>query len=296
MPAEIDDTYAEAFSGLYCEFLVTAKDKKWLLAAANAAVGCATSGIGCGCEAGIDRFLSPKETPDGRVGAAIMFWVSRFSPDPIKQLERELLSRIGQCVLTAPTTAVWNLTGSEKKLPVGKKIGYFADGFQREEQHFGKPVVVVPRMMGDFLIERDLGYSEGVMGGNLWFFAKSESSALRAAEKAVEVISATSGAVATFPGGVCAAGSKIGSKYSFLAASTHEKLCPSLVPHIVDSQVPSGVSSISEVVFNGSSLALVQEATLKAVQAAKDTPGLVRISAGSYGGKLGGYRIYLRKK
>jgi formylmethanofuran--tetrahydromethanopterin N-formyltransferase len=296
MPAEIDDTYAEAFSGIYSEFLVTAKDKKWLLSAANAAVGCATSGIGCGCEAGIDRLLSSKETPDRRIGAALMFWVSGFSPDPVKQLEHELLSRIGQCILTAPSTAVWNMTPSVNKLPVGKKIGFFADGYQREEKRFSRSIVVVPRMMGDFLIERDLGYSEGVMGGNIWFFAKSESSALKAAERAVAVISATPGVVATFPGGVCAAGSKIGSKYSFLSASTHERLCPTLVPHITDSQVPAGVSSISEVVFNGVSLDVLQDVTRKAVRAAQDTPGLVKISAGSYGGKLGEYRIYLRKK
>lgn len=296
MPAEVDDTYAEAFSGFYSEFLVTAKDRKWLMAAVNAAVGCATSGIGCGCEAAVDEIIPPSKTPDGRIGAAVMFWVSRFSPDPVKQLEGELLSRIGQCILTAPSTAVWNMTDSGKKLPVGKKIGYFADGYQREEARFGRSVVVVPRMMGDFLIEKELGYSEGVMGGNLWFFAKSESSALRAAEKAVKVISATSGVVATFPGGVCAAGSKIGSKYSFLSASTHERLCPTLVPHITDSQVPSGVASISEVVFNGISLELLQDVSLKAVHAAKDTPGLLRVSAGSYGGKLGEYRIYLKKR
>jgi formylmethanofuran--tetrahydromethanopterin N-formyltransferase len=296
MPAQIDDTYAEAFSGLYSEFLVTAKDKKWLMAAANAAVGCATSGIGCGCEAGIDRILPPKETPDGRIGAAIMFWVGGVSQDSVKRLEGELLSRIGQCILTAPSTAVWNMTESEKKLAIGKKIGFFADGFQKEEKRCGRTVVAVPLMMGEFLIERDLGYSEGVMGGNLWFFGKTESSALHAAEKAVKIISATSGAVATFPGGVCAAGSKIGSKYSFLSASTHERLCPTLVPHILDSQVPSGVTSISEVVFNGISLELMQDVALKAVRAAQDTPGLVRVSAGSYGGKLGKYRIYLRKQ
>jgi formylmethanofuran--tetrahydromethanopterin N-formyltransferase len=296
MPAEIDDTYAEAFSGLYSEFLVTSKDKKWLMAAANAAVGCATSGIGCGCEAGIDRILSPKETPDGRIGAAIQFWVSCFSSEPVKQLERELLNRIGQCILTAPSSAVWNMTESKNKLAVGKKIGFFADGFQKEEKRFGRAVVNVPRMMGEFLIEKDLGYSEGVMGGNLWFFGKTESSALHAAEKAVKIISATPGVVATFPGGVCAAGSKIGSKYSFLSASTHERLCPTLVPHIMDSQVPSGVASISEVVFNGVSLPLMQDVTLKAVRAAQNTPGLVKVSAGSYGGKLGKYRIYLRKQ
>lgn len=294
MPVEIDDTYAEAFPGFFSEVLVTAKNKKWLLAAVNSATGCATSGIGCGCEAGVDYFVGPEDSPDSRVGAAVQFWVSSHCTDPVKQLERELIKRIGQCVLTAPTTAVWNLSESENKFDVGKKIGFFGDGFQCEERRFGRMVVVVPRMLGDFLIEREFGFSEGVMGGNLWFFSETEDSALEAAERAAGAVSAVRGVVTSFPGGVCAAGSKMGSKYGFLDASTHDKLCPSLVSKVAGSEVPVGVSSVSEVVFNGVSLSVVQEAMYEAVDVAKVTQGLVKISAGSFGGRLGGYKIFLR--
>ncbi|MBN2014816.1 MAG: formylmethanofuran--tetrahydromethanopterin N-formyltransferase [Candidatus Altiarchaeota archaeon] len=295
MPAEIDDTYAEAFPGFYSEVLVTAKSRKWLDSAVNSAIGCATSGIGCGCETGIDYLVEPEDSPDDRIGAAIQFWVASCCADPIKQLEGELLKRIGQCVLTAPTTAVWNLTQAENKLAVGKKIGFFGDGFQREGQRFGRSVVVVPRMMGDFLIEREFGYSKGVMGGNLWFFAVSEDAALEAAELAAFAIGGVRGVVTSFPGGVCAAGSKIGSRYSFLRASTQEKLCPSIAAKVSGSGVPRGVESIAEVVFNGVSLSAVRKATHRAIEIAKETRGLVRISAGNFGGKLGAYKIYLRK-
>lgn len=295
MPAKVEDTHAEAFSGCYSEFLVTARNRKWLKAAVNSATGCATSSIGCGCEAGLDRILDKRETPDKRIGAAIQFWVPCFSSDPVRRLERELINRIGQCILTAPTTAVWNLTYSENRLDVGYKIGFFADGYQREEQRFNRRVIVVPTMMGEFIIERQLGYSQGIMGGNLWFFAESESSALKAAECAVKVISNKPGVVATFPAGVCAAGSKIGSKYRFLSASTHEKLCPSLSSCISDSEVPDGVKSIAEVVFNGTNLGILKEATHEAINATVNIRGLIKISAGNFGGKLGDYRIYLKK-
>ncbi len=295
MAAAVEDTYAEGFSGCYSEFLVTAKNRRWLMAAVNDAVGYATSGIGCGCEAGIDRILDPGNSPDGRIGAAVQFWVASFSSGAVKQLEDELIHRIGQCVLTAPTTAVWNMVDSEHSFEVGRKLGFFADGFQREEELFGRTMVVVPRMMGEFLVEKCLGYSMGVMGGNLWFFADSEDSALEAAECAVDVISKTQGVIASFPGGVCAAGSKIGSSYSFLNASTHEKLCPSLVSCVGDSLVPEGVESISEVVFNAVSLDVMQDVAFRIVDAAKDTKGLLKISAGNYGGKLGSYKIHLKK-
>jgi len=291
---EIEDTYAEGFSGYYSRILVTAKNERWLLAAANSATGFATSGIGCSCEAGIDQILS-EGTPDGRIGATLQFWVPAWQPDAVKKLEMELIHRIGQCILTAPTTAVWNSTDSEEKLDVGKKLGFFGDGFQKNDRIHNRDVVKIPRMMGEFLIEEKIGYGKAVMGGNLWFFGDSEDSALEAAEKAIDAINEVSGVVATFPGGVCASGSKVGSKYSFLIASTNCKFCPTLKSELEESCIPGEVNSISEIVFNGISEEKVKEAMGKAIESAKDTNGLIKISAGNYGGKLGKYKIHLKR-
>ena len=295
MEAEIDDTYAEAFEGLYSEILVTAKNSKWLMASVNSAIGFATSTVGCTCEAGIDRIIEPENTPDGRIGAAVQFWVASFCNDPERTLEHELICRIGQCVLTAPTTAVFNFTDSEKGFEIGRKMGFFGDGFQKEEERFNRIIVNIPRMMGEFLIEKEICYSKGVMGGNLWFFADSEDSALEAAESAVDAINDIDGVVTTFPGGVCASGSKVGSRYKFLKASTNRKLCPTLKPVIDDSMVPDGVKSISEITMNGVSESAVRKAMHSGIEASKNTGGLIKISAGNYDGKLGKYKIYLKR-
>ena len=291
---EIDDTYAEAFSGYYSEILVTARDEKWLTAAANSATGFATSGIGCDCEAGIDQVLK-EGTPDGRIGATLQFWVPAFKKDAVNVLENELLHRIGQSILTAPTTAVWNSTDSDEKFDIGKKLGFFGDGFQKNDKVHDRDMVRIPRMMGDFLIEEKIGYAKGVMGGNLWFFGNSEDSALEAAERAAEAIRSVDGVVTTFPGGVCASGSQVGSQYKFLIASTNCKLCPTLKCDMEGSCVPDGVESVSEVVFNGISEEKVNEAMKKAIDAVKDSSGLIKISAGNYEGKLGRYKINLKR-
>ncbi|HIE34374.1 MAG TPA: formylmethanofuran--tetrahydromethanopterin N-formyltransferase [Candidatus Altiarchaeales archaeon] len=295
MEAEIDDTYAEAFEGLYSEILVTAKNSKWLMASVNSAIGFATSIVGCTCEAGIDRIIEPEDTPDGRIGAAVQFWVASFCNDPVRALEHELICRIGQCILTAPTTAVFNFTDSEKGFEIGRKLGFFGDGFQNEEERFNRIIVNIPRMMGEFLIEKKINYSKGVMGGNLRFFADSEDSALKSAESAVDAINDINGVVTTFPGGVCASGSKVGSRYKFLKASTNCKLCPTLKPVIDDSMVPDGVESISEITVNGISESAVRKAMHSGIEASKGTKGLIKISAGNYGGKLGKYKIYLKR-
>lgn len=292
---EVEDTYAEAFDGYYSEILVTARNRKWLMAAVNSATGYATSGIGCGCEAGIDRILEPENTPDRRIGAELQFWVMCWNKDPIKKLESELIHRIGQCILTAPTTAVFNATDSKDKFSVGGKLGFFGDGYQKEEIRYGRTVMNIPRMMGEFLIEKEIGYGKGIMGGNLWFFCRDEDSALESAEKAVNAANNIKGVVTTFPAGICASGSKIGSKYKFLVASTNCKLCPPISKDVEDSLVPEGVNSISEIVINGVSEDAVRKAMLSGIEAAKGTNGIVKISAGNYSGKLGRHKIYLKR-
>ncbi len=295
MSAEIEDTYAEAFEGCYSEILVTAKNKKWLSNIVNCATGYATSTIGCGCEAGVDLYLKRRETPDGRVGVLLQFWIPLWKREYKRNLEHELIHRIGQCILTAPTASVFNATDSKNKFAVGKKIGFFGDGYQREEKMYGRNMIVIPTMMGEFLIEDNIGFCEGVMGGNLWFMGDSENSALSAAEMAVDAISKIKGVITSFPGGICASGSKVGSKYKFLTASTNHRYCPSLKYIVNNSLVPDNVNSISEIIINGINEKNLREAMKKGIMAGIDVKGLIRISAGNYGGKLGNYRIYLKK-
>lgn len=289
----VEDTYAEAFRGYYSEVVVTARDRKWLDYALNSVVGNATSTIACDCEAGVDVYLGGKDTPDGRVGARVQFWVPAWRKDAIRQLELAVIHRIGNNILTCPSTRVFNSSLNENKFPVGKKVGFFGDKYQKQETHFGRKMIVIPTMMGEFLIEEELGYGEGVMGGNLWFMGDSEDSALSAAGRVVEVVKSIDGVITTFPGGVCASGSKAGSRYDFLVASTNHLYCPTLAGVVEDCGIPEGVKSVSEVVMNGVSLEKVKYAMHAGIQAARDTPGLVRISAGNYGGRLGKYNIKL---
>ncbi len=291
---EIEDTYAEAFEGYYSRILVTAKSRKWLMHTVNSATAYATSCIGCGCEAGVEGIVEKTKTPDKRLGALVQFWVPAWGKDAVKKLEHEVMNRIGQCVLTAPTTAVWNATQSKEKLPVGKKLGFFGDGHQVERKLYDRNVVIIPRMMGDFIVEKEIGYGTGIMGGNLWFFCESEDAALKVSERAVEAISDVEGVITTFPGGVCASGSKVGSRYDFLYASTNHLFCPSLKCKISDTRVPANVESISEVIINGINEKLVKKAMRSGINAVKNMPGLVKVSAANFGGKLGKYKIHLR--
>jgi len=300
--AEIEDTYAEAFRSIYAEVLVTARDRKWLEHAVQAATGHASSTIMCDCEAGVDRFVGPEGdesfvTFDGRPGAILQFHVPRFRKDRVRALEKSLLARISQNVLTCPTTRCFNLLDTDPYYRLGRKIAYFGDGYETLENRFGRRMWVIPTMGGDFCIDRRCGFRDGIMGGNLWFLGESEEAALSAAEKAVEAVTATPGTITTFPGGVAASASKAGSRYKFLFASTYEKFCPTLKARLgTESGVPSNITSIMEMIVNGRDLESVAAATHAAIESAAPTPGLVKISAGNYGGRLGKSFIYLRAK
>jgi formylmethanofuran--tetrahydromethanopterin N-formyltransferase len=295
--AVIDDTYAEAFRSLYAEVLVTARDSRWLQHAALAATGHASSTIMCDCEAGIDRFVGPGgdesfTTP----GAVLQFHVPRFRKDRRRALEKALLARISQNVLTCPTTRCFNLLDTEDYSRLGRKVAYFGDGHERKVDTFGRTMWKIPTMGGHFLLDRRFGMGDGIMGGNLWFLGESEDAALEAAERSVQGVVATPGAITTFPGGVAASASKAGSRYSFLFASTYEAYCPELKSELGDkSQVPEGVTSIMEIIINGRDLETVSNATQAAIAACIDTPGLRRISAGNYGGRLGKSFVYLKR-
>lgn len=297
--AEVEDTYAEAFRSIYAEFLITARDRKWLDHALAAATGNASSTILCDCEAGLERYVGPGgdssfATPDGRPGAIVQLHVPRFRKDRREALERSLLVRIGQNVLTCPTTACFNLIESEDFFKLGRKLAFFGDGHQFRARRYDRPVWVVPILGGEFVIDRRFGYRDGLMGGNLWFMGEDVDAALLAAERAQAAVAEMPDVITPFPGGIAASGSKAGSRYSFAIASTFAEFCPTLRDKLGDkSRLPAGVGSVMEVIINGRDLASIAAATHRAIQASVDTPGLVKISAGNYEGRLGKSFIYL---
>lgn len=303
MPIEVEDTYAEAFRSLYVEFLITARDRKWLDHAINASTGYGSSTIMCDCEAGVDRYVGPGgdetfETPDGRPGAICQLHVPRFWKHRVEALEKALLSRVSQNVLTCPTARCFAVdiknTEDQPWYRLGRKVAYFGDGFEKIEDRFERQMWVIPTMGGEFCIDRRFPYSDGVMGGNLWFMATSEAASLAAAELAVDACQQVPGVITPFPGGIAASGSKAGSRYKFLFASTNDAFCPTLMQHAnVQTMLPDGTTSVMEIIINGRSLESVSEATQAAIRAASDVEGLIKITAGNYNGRLGKSWVWL---
>ncbi len=285
---EIEDTFAEAFPIKVARVLITAVNEKWAMEAAKEATGFGTSVIACPAEAGIEKILSPEETPDGRPGVAIM--ICHFKKDGVKE---QLLGRLGQCVFTAPTTAMFNGLEAEEMLPI--KLHFFGDGFEYEKEVGGHKVWAIPIMGGEFICEEEYGVKPGVAGGNLFILAKDQMSALTAAEEAVSAIGQVEGTITPFTGGVVASGSKPGSlKYKFMHASINEKYCPTLKDKIEGSELPEDVNGVFEVVINGLSEETVKEAMRAGIKAAVKVPGVVKITAGNFGGKLGKYQLRLK--
>jgi len=299
MTAIIDDTYAEAFKSLYVEFLITAKNRKWVDHAVNAATGNGSSSILCDCEAGLDRYVGPGgdesvQTPDGRPGAIVQLHVPRFRKDRVEALGKSALVRISQNVMTCPTASCFNLIDSEEYYHMGRKVAYFGNGYQKRIERYGRKMWWIPILGGEFVLDRRLGRSDGLMGGNLWFFGKDVDSALEAAEKGCEAILPVDGVITTFPGGIAGSGSKAGSDYDFTIASTYEKFCPLLQDDpTVEHGLPEGVNSVMEIIMNGRDMDCIVKATQAAINASKDTEGLLMISAGNYNGRLGKSFIYL---
>lgn len=303
MTVEIEDTYAEAFRSLCCQFLITARDRKWLDHAINAATGNGSSSIMCDCEAGVDRYVGPGgdesfETPDGRPGAICQLHLPRFRKDRVAALEKALLGRVSQNILTCPTARCFSVSEpaeGQDYYRLGRKVAFFADRFEKIEDRYGRRMWVIPTMGGDFCIDRRFPYQDGVMGGNLWFLATSEDASLLAAEKAVEACLQFPGVITPFPGGVAASGSKAGSRYDFLFASTNDPFCPTLRNVAgVESQLPENVVSAMEIIINGVSLEAVSQATQASIQAASTVDGLTLITAGNYGGRLGKAWVWLK--
>ncbi len=302
---EVEDTYCEAFDGLFSRMLVTARDRKRLERAATAATSLPCTVFG-ESEGGIERWVGADETPDGRIGAIIQIWIGRpklsrcpkcgYSWKPYQTtagtLEFEISKRIRQGILVVPTTRIFNHLESEKKIGMMERVGHCGDGYEWVEERFGRKMINIPLMMGEFLIESEMGYDVGVMGGNVWFMCSSVDSALEAGDRAVDALAGMDGVITSFD--ICSAGSKVETKYPEIGPTTNHPYCPTLRGRIEDSAVPSGVESIPEIVINGMNLDLVRRAMKAAIVSAKDIPGVVRISAGNYGGKLGKHKIYLR--
>jgi formylmethanofuran--tetrahydromethanopterin N-formyltransferase len=287
---EIADTFAEAFSMTAARVVVTAVNLKWANVAAAAATGYAASVIGCDAEAGLEAELSPDETPDGRPGVALLFFA--FSRDA---LQKALVNRVGQCVLTCATTACFNgLPVTDRSVRVGGNLRYFGDGHQISKLHGDRRFWRVPTMDGEFLCEDLFGTVKGVAGGNLILLGTSQAVALEAAERTVAACLTVPGVIAPFPGGIVRSGSKVGSKYKALKASVNEAYCPTLRGPVPHTQVPEGVNAVYEVVLDGVDLAAVEEAMRRGIRAAAG-PGVVRITAGNYGGKLGPHHLHLHK-
>jgi formylmethanofuran--tetrahydromethanopterin N-formyltransferase len=284
---EVEDTFAEAFPIKVARVLITAVNERWAMEAARETTGFGTSVIGCPAEAGIDKILTSEETPDGRPGVAIM--ICHFKKDGIKD---QLLGRLGQCVFTAPTTAMFNGLEADEKLPI--KLHFFGDGFEYEKEVGGRKVWGIPMMEGDFICEEEYGVQAGVAGGNFFILAKDQMSALTAAENAVAAIRQVEGTITPFTGGVVASGSKVGSKYKFMHASTNEKFCPTLRDKVEGSEIPEGVNGVYEIVIDGVSEEAVKEAMRVGIKAAVKVPDVVKISAGNFGGTLGKYQFQLK--
>jgi formylmethanofuran--tetrahydromethanopterin N-formyltransferase len=308
MPATIDDTYAEAFRSIYASVLITARDHYWLDMAWRAATGNASSTILCDCEAGLDHYVSQYDSIDGRPGAVVQFHVPRFHKDRESRLERSVLVRVSQNVLTCPTAAAFNVLDASgswyasqqppkpggKWFPLGRKLAYFGDGHQYKAERYGRKCWVVPILSGEFVCERRIGFADGLMGGNLWFFGATADAALDAATAAAAAASDVPGVILPFPGGVASSGSKAGSRYKFAIASTYAEYCPTLRGKDgVASRLPEGVTSVQEIIINGCDLPTIVSATQAAIAAARNVPDLLMISAGNYGGRLGKSFVYL---
>ncbi len=298
--ALIEDTYCEAFEGLVVQLQVTASDEQFLNRAVHSFTALPSTVFG-DAEGGLVRWISKKETIDGRIGAIVQLWVTGTSKKAVNKFYEQLGRRIRQGILVVPTTAVFNHfpKKTDTKFDVMNNVGHCGDGYEWILNKYGRDLINVPIMMGkDFLIEREISYDKGVMGGNLWLFCNSVASGIKIGREAVKIIAEIDDTCTTFD--VCSAGSKPiapNAKYPEIGPSTNHPFCPTLKDKLIpnDFQVPKGVSSIPEIIFNALDLEIIKIAMKNVIQGVIEMDGLVKISGGNYGGKLGKYKIFLKK-
>jgi formylmethanofuran--tetrahydromethanopterin N-formyltransferase len=320
----IADTFAEAFPMTGTRLIITAAAPKWAWTAGNEFCGFATSVIACDVEAGIERIIPAEETPDGRPGVSVLaFAFGR------KGLETAVAGRVGQCVLTCPTTACYNgvesgepeggrrkaesgrrkareyeslsdlrpptsdLRPQPSRIRVGGLLRYFGDGYQISKKLGTRRFWRMPVMEGEFLCEDYFNTVKGIGGGNLLICGRDQVSALRAAESAVQAMKSVRDVILPFPGGIVRSGSKVGSKYPKLKASTNDAYCPTLRAN-VETELPEGTGAVYEIVIDGFRFEAIQQAMRAGLHAAREKPGLTLITAGNYGGKLGPHHFFLR--
>jgi formylmethanofuran--tetrahydromethanopterin N-formyltransferase len=288
---EIEDTFAEAFGMRASRLIVTADTARWARIAGETATGFATSVIGCGAEAGIERDLTPDETPDGRPGVALLiFGMNRDG------LAKAVRDRVGQCVLTCPGTACYGGIEGGEPLPLGRVLRYFGDGQESAKRIDGRRYWRIPVMDGEFLCEDTVAQQKAVGGGNFLILGRARAAVLAAAERAIAAMRALPGVIMPFPGGVVRSGSKIGSKYKGLSASSNLAYCPT-VKGTVESALSPEVSAVLEIVIDGLTEAVVGQAMAVGIRAAcaGGAGEILRISAGNYDGKLGAFQYHLQK-
>jgi len=289
---KIDNTFAEAFNMKASRIIVTADNSKWARNACNSFTGFATSVIACGIEAGIEMSLKKSETPDGRPGYSILlFSMSR------SQLEKQLETRVGQCILTCPTTAIFSGMNGEDMIPLGKNLRYFGDGYQISKKINNRRFWRIPVMDGEFLCEELTARVPAIGGGNFLVLSSNRKSCLEACEVAVDAIKNLPNVITPFPGGVVRSGSKVGSKYKALIASTNDAFCPTL-RSFTKSTLSENVNCVMEIVINGltsEDISLATKKCIESISKSKIKKDILSISAGNYGGKLGQYQFHLRK-
>lgn len=289
---EIRDSFAEAFPMVGTRLIITADNAKWAMIAAKTMTGFATSVIGCGCEAGVEREVPADETPDGRPGVSVLIFAMDYNG-----LKAVVPNRIGQCVLTSPTSACYSGMEGGKPVSIGKALRYFGDGWQISKNVDGRRIWRVPVMEGEFVCDHETGTVAGVGGGNILILATSRPEALHAAEVAAEAMAKTPGCILPFPGGVVRSGSKVGSKYKGMFASTNNAYCPTLRAQ-GQTALPPEVASVMEIVIDGVSEDAVSACTragIEAIVALGRDKGVVAIDAGNYGGNLGPFHFKLRE-
>lgn len=285
----IDDTFAEAFGMKFARLTLTAADTYWLDAAIREFTGYSSSVIACDAETALDQLIPPDASPDGRPGASLLAF--GFSSDG---LAKAMANRTGQCVMTCPSTAAFNgMPEADEHVPLGKVVRFFGDGFQKSKKIDGRRFWRIPVMDGEFVIEDRLGIAKGVAGGNIIIQTVDRPSGLAAARRGAEAVAQVSGAIAPFPGGVARSGSKVGSRYKALRASTADAYCPTLRGR-VESKLHDQANCAYEIVVDGIDESTVAEAMAQAMRAAAGA-GVVRIGAGNYGGKLGKFHFHLHQ-
>ncbi|MGZ7115999.1 MAG: formylmethanofuran--tetrahydromethanopterin N-formyltransferase [Methanobacterium sp.] len=286
---EIEDTYSEAFDGIFSRIIITADDDEILKKAAYDATSTPGTVIGR-VEGGIEAWLNEDETPDGRKGAILQFW---YEKEDIKKFNVELSFRIRQDILVKPFTSIFDASnGSIGKMDMMINVGHCGDGYEHVEELYGRQMIIVPIAIPDFKIERNIGYGKGIMGANLWYMCSNKVAVIEAGKKALKAISEVEGVITPFD--ICSAASKPETNYPWIGPTTYHPYCPSLKEMLAEkSKVPQGVKYIPEIVINGIDMDSVKKGMKAGIEGIEGVKGVLKISAGNYGGKLGNYRIYL---